>query len=151
MLFLYIFTVGVLPEVYFYSGSFFFLSEFPLQLRASQAHAIWSFFFSFLRVQLCNYFHCALPVESASKLHVSRCGKYMTFGGASLRENNADCAMPGQVAIFFYFFLFVCVLLGFVFFFWQNRSRSRHPTLLNTFRRRAEQPLTTCGGEAPFI
>lgn len=130
--------------VYNYSGSisrglfllWIFLLEIPLQLRASQAHAIWNLFF-FFRLQLCNYFLCALPAESASKLHVSCCGKYMTFGGVSLRENNADCAMPGPVALFFFFLA-------------EQKSFSS-PNFAEHYWRRVEQPLTTCGSEASFI
>lgn len=70
----------------------------------------------FLRpVQLCNYFHCALPVESSPKLHVSRCGKYMTFGAASPWENNEkNCAMPvAQWSFFFFLFVRLCVCFSF--------------------------------------
>lgn len=38
--------------------------------------------------QLRNYFHYALPAELSPKLHVSCCGKYMTFGDATSWENN---------------------------------------------------------------
>lgn len=99
-------------------------------------------------VQLCNYFPCALPVESSPKLHVSRCGKYMTFGAASPRENNEqNCAMLVALCFFFSFFLFVR-LCG---FFLAEQKLLSSPNFAEHFWRRLEQPLITCGRGASFL
>ncbi len=66
-------------------------SEYPplsissLQLGVTCTHYLE--FFS-CPAQLRNYFHYALPAELSPKLHVSCCGKYMTFGDATSWENN---------------------------------------------------------------
>lgn len=139
VIFLYFHSVSISKDLFLIRG---FLLGFPLQLRASHAHAIWSPFFS-CPVQLCNYFHCALPVESSPKLHVSRCGKYMTFGAASPRENNEkNCAMP-VAHCFFFFFLFVRLCVCFSFLAEQKLLSS--PNFAEHFWRRLEQPLITCG------
>lgn len=126
VIFVYFHSVRISKDLFLIRG---FLLGFPLQLWASHAHAIWSPFFS-CPVQLCNYFHCALPVEPSPKLHVSRCGKYMTFwrriSERKQREELLDAS--GPVGFFLSFFLFACV-----FSFWRNRSCSCHPTSLNTF------------------
>lgn len=125
-------------QVYFYSGSFYLNFLCSCKRHKPTPFAVFFFF----HVQLCNYFHCALPVESSSKLHVSRCGKYMTFGGASLRENNVDCATPGPVAfcLIYYFFVisFVCI-----FFFLAEQKSLSPPNFAKHLWRRVEQPLTT--------